>query len=434
MKATPLPPNEELRQRLLRNLEIMDTAPEEMFDIITQATALICDSPLSMVSLVNETRQWFKSKAGQSASETSGEIEFCAHAILQDDVMVVTDASKDERFSDNPLVRDDPKIRFFAGAPLKLTETIRLGTLCVIDYQPRKLDNKQLTLLKLMAEQIVALIRLKLDKIETSRDFSTLVMVKQKLQYQKEMVEAILDNEPECVSILSPSGNIEQINKAGLDTLEVRSLAEAQKRKLVDYVHPEFRDRFGELASTVLSGNHATAEYRIRGARGTERWMESHAAPLHDQQGEISGLIAITRDITEIKDSQQQLVLAARVFTEAQEGIIITDAQSVIVDVNPAFCTITGYCRDEVIGRTPRILQSGIQGPEFYAALWKMLGASGHWKGEIWSRRKNGELYAELISINALRDEAGNVINYVALFMDITDIKKQQGGIPHAAI
>jgi PAS domain S-box-containing protein len=431
MKAVPLPPNETERLRLLRHLEVMDSEPEELFDAITRAIAYICDTPVALVSLVDETRQWFKSKAGLNAGKVPGEAAFCAQILSQDGVMVIPDASKDERFSDNPLVREGPKIRFYAGAPLKLSEKTRLGTLCVIDYKPRKLDKTQLELLELMADHVVALIRMRLDRVEVSREFSTLVLVKQKLQYQKDLMEAILDNEPESVLILSPSGEIEQVNKTGLDMLEIGTLAEARLKRLIEYIHPEHRDSFSKLENKVFRGEHAIAEYKICGAKGTERWMESHVAPLRDQQGRISELIAITRDVTEIKVSQQRLVLAARVFTEAQEGIIITDAQSVIVDVNPAFCNITGYCREEVIGQTPRILHSGLQGPDFYAAMWKTLGETGHWKGEIWNRKKNGELYAELISINALRDEAGNAINYVALFLDITDIKKQQGNIPN---
>ncbi|HMC13212.1 MAG TPA: diguanylate cyclase, partial [Gallionellaceae bacterium] len=137
--------------------------------------------------------------------------------------------------------------------------------------------------------------------------------------------------------------------------------------------------------------------------------------------------------ITGIKQAQKKLLLAARVFGEAQEGIIITDARGAIVEVNPAFCAITGYSREEMIGQNPRILQSGKQSPDFYTELWKTIGETGHWKGEIWNRKKNGELYAELISINALRDEAGNANNYVALFLDITEVKRQRAHLEQMA-
>lgn len=426
MKTAPLPPNEAERMRLLRHLEIMDTAPETMFDDITRSVALICDAPIVLICLVDEYRQWFKSKVGLDARETSRDAAFCAHAILEDEILLVPDALKDERFIDNPLVTGEPKVRFYAGAPLKLTPTIRLGTLCVIDHKPRVLDRKQLALLELLSSHVTSLIRLRLHKIDASRDFSDMVMVKQKLQYQKDLFEAILDNEPECVVILARDGTLEQINLAGLDMLEIGSLAEARCRKLSDFVLPEFRDKFSELEHKVFQGAHAIAEYKIKGAKGTERWMESHAAPLYNQQGEIANLIAVTRDITAIKQSQRELTLAARVFGEAQEGIIITDANGTIVNINPAFCAITGYNSEEIIGQNPRILQSGKQSPDFYTELWQTVGETGHWQGEIWNRKKNGELYAELISINALRDENGKAINYIALFLDITEVKRQR--------
>jgi diguanylate cyclase (GGDEF)-like protein/PAS domain S-box-containing protein len=211
--------------------------------------------------------------------------------------------------------------------------------------------------------------------------------------------------------------------------LEVGSLTEACCQKFIDYVLPEFRDKFSELENKVFHGEHAIAEYKINGKKGSVRWVESHAAPLYDQQGKVVNLIAVTRDITRFKQSQSELLLSSRVFSEAQEGIIITDASGTIVDVNPAFCSITGYSREEIIGQNPRILHSGKQGPEFYAALWKALSESGHWKGEIWNRKKNGELYAELISINALRNESGQIINYVALFLNITAAKHQQASL-----
>jgi PAS domain S-box-containing protein len=425
MKAIPLPPNEAERLRLLKNLESLETGPEEIFGAIIRSIALICDAPVVLISLGDEYRPWFKPKAGGETDEKPRDAAFYVHAVMQDKILVIPDVLKDERFIDNPLLTGEPKIRFYAGAPLKLTPAIKLGIISVIDYRPRMLDEKQLALLELLADHVVSLIRLRLDKLETSMDFSALVTVKQKLQFQKDLMEAIFDNEPESVTILSAQGELEQINMAGLEMLEVGSLAEVRSQKLIDYVMPEFRDRFSELENKAFRGEHAIAEYKIKGVKGTERWMESHAAPLYDQQGKIVNLIAVTRDITRIKQSQSRLMLAARVFTEAQEGILITDARGTIVDVNPAFCAITGYSREEIIGQNPRILHSGKQGPDFYTALWKALGETGHWKGEIWNRRKNGELYAELISINALRDEAGNAINYVGLFLDITAVKQQ---------
>ncbi len=135
---------------------------------------------------------------------------------------------------------------------------------------------------------------------------------------------------------------------------------------------------------------------------------------------------AFTRDISERKATEASLHLAASVFSHANEGITITDADGTILDVNESFMRVTGYSRDEAIGQNPRILQSGRQTNEFYADMWRSLADKGHWFGEIWNRRRTGEIYPELLSINAVRDAEGNTKNYVALFTDITTIKEHQ--------
>ncbi len=129
----------------------------------------------------------------------------------------------------------------------------------------------------------------------------------------------------------------------------------------------------------------------------------------------------------------ENMLLAASVFTHAREGIMITDARANIVEVNEAFTRITGYERSEVLGLNPRLLQSGVQSGNFYATLWKTLQQVGHWRGEVWNRRKNGDIYAQSLTITAVRDVAGQLQNYLALFNDITTVKKQQKQLEHIA-
>ena len=136
--------------------------------------------------------------------------------------------------------------------------------------------------------------------------------------------------------------------------------------------------------------------------------------------------IAIILDITERKAAMDKLQLSSRVFSDTHEAIAITDVNSLIIDVNPAFYEITGYSREEALGQNPSFLSSGKQSPEFYQAMWQQINEQGHWQGEIWNRTKNGEFYAELLSISVLKDTLGNPINYVGLFSDITDSKHQQ--------
>ena len=145
-----------------------------------------------------------------------------------------------------------------------------------------------------------------------------------------------------------------------------------------------------------------------------------------DDQGRGVALMGSFHDISERREAHERLQLAASVFTHAREGITITDTRGTIIDVNDTFTRITGYSREEAIGNNPRMLQSGRQGPEFYAAMWKSLAEQGHFTGEVWNRRKNGELFAEIITISAVRNPLGATTHYVALFTDITSIKENE--------
>jgi signal transduction histidine kinase len=130
--------DEEARLQALRSLDILDTPAEEAFDRITQMAADLFDTPIALISLVDATRQWFKSSIGMDATETARDIAFCQHTIRNDHVMVVPDAAEDDRFNGNPLVLNDPNIRFYAGAPLRLASGLKMGSMCVIDTKPRR--------------------------------------------------------------------------------------------------------------------------------------------------------------------------------------------------------------------------------------------------------------------------------------------------------
>lgn len=152
MKKPALPENEQERLSTLRSLKILDTEPEERFERLTRMARKALDVPIALISLIDENRQWFKSRQGLDCPETSREISFCGHAILGNEAFVIEDASADLRFADNPLVTGRPYIRFYAGAPLRYMNGSKLGTLCVIDRRPRQLSADDLMMLRDLAE------------------------------------------------------------------------------------------------------------------------------------------------------------------------------------------------------------------------------------------------------------------------------------------
>ena len=152
MKIPDTPQDEEARLKTLRSLNVLDTPSEERFDRLTRLAKRMFDVPIALVSLVDENRQWFKSCIGLNVSETPRDISFCGHAILGNEIFIIPDATEDERFSDNPLVLNEPYIRFYAGCPLRYLDGSMLGTLCIIDTQPRVLNREDLDALKDLAE------------------------------------------------------------------------------------------------------------------------------------------------------------------------------------------------------------------------------------------------------------------------------------------
>src|ERR1700761_5947214 len=153
MLTAKKPDNEQSRLASLRALDVLDSAPEAQFNALVRAAAYVAGTPISLLTLVDANRQWFKANIGLSGiAETSRDAAFCAHTILQEDVLEVQDAQRDDRFADNPLVVGNPAIRFYAGAPIHLGDGSCVGSLCVIDRSPRKLSEEQLDILRQLAQ------------------------------------------------------------------------------------------------------------------------------------------------------------------------------------------------------------------------------------------------------------------------------------------
>lgn len=196
--------------------------------------------------------------------------------------------------------------------------------------------------------------------------------------------------------------------------------------------HPDAPDwhTFGELcqdSDTITLQNGKASQFDEYGnVKGEFLFLDVHKAPFINDKGEVIGVVGSGRDVTQQKVIEEKLRLASMVLENSSEAMFITDEKDTIIEVNPAFILLTGYSMDEVIGKSPKLLRSGKHDAAFYAAMQKELKQTGHWQGEIWNRRKNGEIYAEWQTINTIYNDDGTVHRHVALFSDITEKKKSE--------
>jgi len=331
MKSYPIPDNEEQRLKALYGYQILDTHTEKEFDRLTEIAAIICDVPISLVSFIDENRQWYKSKIGIDASEISRDLTFCKYTILGDSILEVEDATKDDRFKDNAMVTGAPNVRFYAGFPLIDPKGFALGTLCVVDSKIKKLTSRQRQALKLLTEQAIALI-IDHRKREELRHFETLFN---------------LSNDLVCVA--GTDGYFRKVNPAFEEILGWDE-AFLLKTTIFELVHPEDLDKtYQEI--TRLSEGQTTINFihRFRTKNGLYLYLQWMATP----EPLTGNLFAIARNITREKEKEEKLRTSEdnfRSFFENSQGLMCThDMQGNFLTVNSAGAELLGYTTSEVL-------------------------------------------------------------------------------------
>lgn len=202
-----------------------------------------------------------------------------------------------------------------------------------------------------------------------------------------------------------------------------------------DFVDRELADFFrkNDLIALTKGSPSVNEEWITFADDGHRELLETTKTPMFDAQGHLIGVLGIGHDITEKRQAEEELRLAASVFQNSSEGVLVTDADGTILSVNSAFTEITGYGEAEALGKKPSILRSDRHGPEFFRSMWDAIINEGCWKGEIWNRRKDGEAYLEWLTINRIEDSIGATVRYVSVFNDITDLRRKDEHIRHLA-
>ncbi|GAB4038358.1 MAG: hypothetical protein Fur0014_06990 [Rubrivivax sp.] len=334
-------------------LELLDTGPDPGFDDLTALAAAMLGAPIALVSLIDGRRQWFKSHHGIATTETPREWAFCAHAIQGQDLFEVPDACADARFRHNPLVLQDPHIRFYAGVPLRLETGEALGTLCVIDHAPRRLDARERDALVRLARQAMRLIELHRSQREqrrASRELRQLALVAQRT-----------DN---VVILGDAAGRATWVNAAFERVTGFRpdEIIGRTPGSLLQFAGSSALAR-AELRDAVRSRRACRVQILNRSRAGRPYWMDVDLQPLHAEDGQFEGFVAVETDITEVV---RQRELAQALLDVLPAGVMLQSPAGRILKANPA--------AHEILGVAP----GSLPGQDTRAERWSTVDEAGH--------------------------------------------------------
>ena len=323
----------------LTALAVLDTEPEQVFDDLVVLASRIANVPTALLSLVDAERQWFKAKIGLEVCSTSRDVAFCDHVVRAGDELEVHDARLDPRFADNPLVTGEPHIVFYAGFPLVSRDGLVIGSLCVIDAEPRALDSEQRHGLQVLARQVMTQLELRRRTAEQAVELEQRRVMGLELARSHRAYQLMAEHSTDIISRHNPDGRVTYVSPAvrtvlGLDPAqEITEDAKGQ-------VHADDLPRLVEARGSVAGGESAVVTVRSRHLDGSWRWMECTLSPLLDPQSGVVEVYSAARDVTDRVLATQELARQAE-FTRAvldsvEVGIVACDAEGRLTLFNPA--------------------------------------------------------------------------------------------------
>ena len=403
MASLPVPENEEQRLKALQSYEILDSLSEGEYDRITKLATIICGVPIALVNLIDQDRQWFKSKVGMDIDGTIRELSFCQYTIMGTELLEIPDASDDDRFKDNAFVVGDEGVRFYAGYPLIDPQGFALGSLCVVDYKPHILSNDQKEAMRLLTEEVMQLIvehRLK----EELRNFERLFL---------------LSNDLICVA--STDGSFKKINPA-VEKLLGWTPAEMMQKNMFDLVHPsDLATVVAEMEGLKKGTAVINSEQRVLTADGTYKIFQFVVSP----EENTHNIYAVGRDITKLRESERKLAESEtklRAVFENSQGFICThDLEGNLISINPSGALMLGYSIEELQEMSLFDVVPKVRHPYLEAYLQE-IQRSGRGSGQMMVTLRDGSLRTLLFN-NVLEQIPGRKPYVIGNALDITERK-----------
>ncbi|RAV98199.1 PAS domain S-box protein [Pseudochryseolinea flava] len=431
MKTAPIPHNEAARLQALRHLQIMDSEAEQDFDEMVKLASIICETPISLISLIDENRQWFKAKIGLDTRETHRDLAFCAHALDSDDILEVNDATKDDRFFDNPLVTGDPEIRFYAGAPLTTSTGLKLGTICVIDRKAKQLNAAQQFGLKVLSKQLVKMMEFRLKMIELKNLNQALEEKEAKLTASEKLHRLLTENQQDIVAVFDLDNKFQYVSPS------IKTVLGYDPSELIgtvgrDIVHPD--DFAGledprQIAKNGIKRTHP--QFRLRAKTGDYVWIEARSNPIANENGEIIGIQTVNRDISE-RIAAEEILMEAQsryrlVSENSRDFIALHTPEGLYSYVSPSVKDLLGYEERELLGTSgfelihPDDMQTIVEHAKEDALKGKIVA-----NAQFRMRRKDGNYIWVESYTKPILDDAGNVTAVQTSARDITVRKKSE--------
>ena len=303
--ACPMPTREAERLRALEAYRVLDTPADAGLDDLASLASRICATPMAMISLVDQDRQWFKARVGLDLAETPRDVALCAHAILGDGVMVVPDTQSDPRFSANPLVAGEPGIRFYAGAPLRTGDGHALGTICVLDRRPRTLTEDQSRALEVLSREVVARLDLTRARAELETAAAGRRAQEAALRSSEEFKTRMIECSRDCIKVLDLDGRLLSMNAGGMESLEICDVLPFLGSHWVDFWHGADREAArGAVAAARNGGMGRFTGYFETVENRKPMWFDVVVNPILGIDGKPESLLAVSRDVTERKRSE----------------------------------------------------------------------------------------------------------------------------------
>lgn len=435
MKIAPFSIDEQQRLEALGTYQILDTDEEKSYDDLTKIAAQVCGTNISLISLVDSERQWFKSRFGLNVTQTHRDLAFCSHAILEKKVFIVEDSRNDERFFDNPLVVGEPRVIFYAGVPLIDPDGFALGTLCVINDQPKKLSKDQIACLETLAAQVVTSFRLRRELEKNKK------LVYKFNQLATQVPGVIFQYEKKSDGTFT----FPYVTESVRDIFEV-SADEVYKDADIVYkriLSEDLPHMFETMKQSVQAGFDWECEYRVLLPKKGLRWLRGHSRHEKRSDGSViwHGFIS---DITEEKNTERELaneILWNQYLLEgAHYAVISTLPNGTITTFNTQAEKMLGYKKEEVIGKcSPEIfhlndeikqrareikLESGLIISNDFDVFIQRALRDGSEASEWTYVRKDGTRFPVRLCVTAIRDQDNNIIGYVGFSEDLTEQKK----------